>query len=87
MNIAFMWVDPTYDADFLAAVNEAADRFRRIVASEQGALYENSPRYNNYAIYETPLSSIYGENLRALQKLKKRYDPKRVMNLAGGWKL
>jgi FAD/FMN-containing dehydrogenase len=87
MEIFFMWEDPAHDADFLVAINEAADRFRSVVASEQGALYENSPRYSNYAIYDTPLSNFYGDNLPALQMLRKKYDPKGVMNLAGGWKL
>lgn len=87
MNIVFGWVDPAYDADFLAAITETASRIRSLVVSEQGAQYENSPRYNNYAIYDTPLSVIYGDNLPVLEKLKKKYDSQGVMGLAGGWKL
>jgi hypothetical protein len=82
-----MWEDPAYDADFLAALTEAAARFRSAVVKEQGALYENSPRYSNDALYNTPLASIFGENLPVLQVLKKKYDPKGVMDLTGGWKL
>ena len=87
MDIVFGWEDPAYDADYFAAITESAARLRSLVVNEQGALYGNSPRYDNYAIYDTPLSSIYGENLGVLQELKKKYDPKGVMNLAGGWKL
>ena len=86
MNIFFEWENPTYDADYLAAITETATRLRSLVVKEQGALYENSPRYNNYAIYDTPLSELYGENLPVLQRLKKKYDPKRVMDLTGGWR-
>jgi len=87
MNIFFEWENPAYDADYLAAITETAARLRNLVANEQGALYENSPRYENYAVYDTPLASIYGENLPVLQRLKEKYDPKGVMNLADGWKL
>ena len=86
MNILFGWEDAAYDADFLAAITESTARVRSLVVNEQGALYENSPRYDNYAIYTTPLTSIYGDNLPALEKLKEKYDPKGVMNLTGGWK-
>lgn len=86
MNIFFEWENPAYDADYLAAITETATRIRNLVAQEQGALYEDAPRYNNYAIYNSPLASIYGENLPVLQELKKKYDPNRVMDLTGGWK-
>ena len=87
MNILFGWENSTYDADFLAGITESAARLRSLVVEERGALYENSPRYDNYAIYNTPLADIYGENLPVLEKLKNKYDPKGVMNLTGGWKL
>ena len=86
MGISFGWEDPAYDADYLIAITESAARLRSLVANEQGALYENSPRYSNYAIYDTPLTSIYGENLPVLRELKDKYDPKGVMNLTGGWR-
>ena len=86
MNIFFEWENPTYDTDYLDAITQTATRLRDLVAKEQGALYENSPRYDNYAVYNTPLANMHGENLPLLQELKKKYDPKGVMNLAGGWK-
>ena len=86
MNIFFEWENPAYDADYLDAITETAARLRSLVANEQGALYGNSPRYDNYAVYDTPLTNIYGENLSVLRKLKEKYDPKGVMNLTGGWR-
>ena len=86
MNVFFEWENPAHDADYLAAITETATRLRNLVAKEQGSLYENSPRYNNYAVYDTPLASIYGENLPLLRKLKKKYDPEGVMNLTSGWR-
>lgn len=86
MNIFFEWVNPANDADYHDAITETAVRLRNLVVQEQGVLYGDSPRYNNYAIYDTPLASMYGENLPRLRKLKKKYDPEGVMDLAGGWK-
>lgn len=42
--------------------------------------------YPNYAIFDTPLSNIYGSNLPALQALKASVDPTNVMGLAGGFR-
>ena len=86
MSIVFGWENPAYDTDYLAAITETATRLRKLVVQEQGSLYGDAPRYNNYAVYGTSLVSIYRENLPVLQKLKKKYDPNRVMDLAGGWK-
>lgn len=86
MNIFFEWENPAYDGDYLTAITETATRLRNLVGEEQGLMYEKSPRYNNYAVYDTPLDEIYGENLPVLKKLKRKYDPEGVMDLAGGWK-
>ena len=42
--------------------------------------------YGNYAIFDTPLERIFGDNVDALKALKAKYDPEGVMALAGGWK-
>jgi FAD/FMN-containing dehydrogenase len=46
----------------------------------------DAARYPNYAIYDTPLESIYGDNLPRLRSLKAQVDPNNVMGLAGGFK-
>lgn len=73
----FEWENPAYDVDYPAAT---ATCLGSLVVKEQGALYENASGYNNYAPCDTPLTSMYGENLPVLQRLK------RIINLAGGWK-
>ncbi|KAG0693487.1 hypothetical protein DFH29DRAFT_1007238, partial [Suillus ampliporus] len=42
--------------------------------------------YGNYAIFDTPLSNIYGKNVPRLQALQDAVDPTNVMGLAGGFK-
>jgi Berberine and berberine like len=36
-------------------------------------------------LFGTPLEAMYGEHLERLCEIKKNYDPKDVMGLAGGW--
>ena len=43
--------------------------------------------YPNYASENTPLSQLYGKNLPRLRQIRKAWDPKNVMYLAGGFKL
>lgn len=45
-----------------------------------------APVYPNYAIFDTPLTTMYGSNLPGLQSLKASIDPTNVMGLAGGFK-
>lgn len=57
------------------------------VAESEGQNLTNAVLYPNYAIYDTPVYSIYGNNLPVLQAIKAQYDPDNVMSLTGGWKL
>lgn len=56
-------------------------------AMPSNASLDRLPVYPNYAMVGTPLSDIYGDNLRELKRLKARVDPNNVMGLAGGFKL
>ena len=42
--------------------------------------------YPNDALFGTPLEDIYGANVPRLKEIRKRFDPKDVMGLAGGFK-
>ena len=50
---------------------------------------DTASRYANYAgaIYDTPVSRIYGGNLGRLQATKARVDPNNVMGLTGRFKI
>jgi hypothetical protein len=47
---------------------------------------ENAAPYVNYALFGTPLETMYGQHLERLHEIKEEYDPQDVMGLAGGWK-
>jgi hypothetical protein len=56
-------------------------------ALAEGQDIEGAPLYGNYAIYDTPVEKLYGDNLARLRKIKFLVDPLNVMGLAGGWKI
>lgn len=86
-NIYYAWTASLFDDDFHEAARESAARvYSAAVAEGQSGLL-GAPVYPNYAIFDTPLSAIYGSNLPALQSLKATVDPNNIMDLAGGWKL
>ncbi|KAN0114373.1 hypothetical protein V8E52_006869 [Russula decolorans] len=69
-----------------------ADAMRRSAASlveagiQNGQDLKNAAPYVNYALFGTPLKTMYGGHLGRLREIRKKYDPDNVMGLAGGWK-
>jgi hypothetical protein len=43
-------------------------------------------RYSNYAVENTTLSEMYGDNVARLQSIRQAWDPENVMYLTGGFK-
>jgi hypothetical protein len=69
-----------------------ADAMRRSAAAlveagiKDGQDLKNAAPYVNYALFGTPLETMYGEHLERLRGIRKKYDPEYVMGFAGGWK-
>jgi len=55
-------------------------------ALELGQDIETASLYTNYAIFDTPLERMYGDNVQSLRAIKQEVDPNNVMALAGGFK-
>ena len=66
-------------------MHQSAARIRD-VAIEDGQDITNAPLYPNYALFDTPLSDMYGGNVDKLRALRQRVDPHDVMGLAGGFR-
>jgi hypothetical protein len=58
----------------------------RAVALADGQNVSHAAVYVNYALFDTPLEDIYGQNVPRLRKIRAAIDPEDVMGLAGGFK-
>ncbi|KAF9496441.1 FAD-binding domain-containing protein [Pleurotus eryngii] len=87
LNLYFAWGLTVFDSEFHDAIKTSAATIRQLAIAEGQASIVDAPHYGNYALFDTPLSDIYGANLPALQIIKSAIDPTNVMGLAGGWKL
>ena len=69
-------------------VEELKDFSRLIQAKavEEGVSKWDDILYPNYALPDTPLELVYGENVPYLKELAEKYDPKGVMTLTGGFR-
>jgi len=83
----FAWALPTSDSYFLAAIKESTKvLLDTAVAEGQNVSGANQIVYSNYALADTPLETMFGENVDRLKEIKTAYDPQNVMGLSGGFK-
>ncbi|KIJ66311.1 hypothetical protein HYDPIDRAFT_174448 [Hydnomerulius pinastri MD-312] len=80
LKIYYSWVNETSDDTMHNAARQSASTLSALSGVPDAA------RYPNYAIYDTPLENIYGDNLPRLRGLQAKVDPMYVMGLAGGFK-
>ncbi|KAF9810220.1 hypothetical protein IEO21_07062 [Rhodonia placenta] len=85
MNIYYAWDLSLSDTKMGNTMRTSSSHLTEL-AVLGGQDVTDAPLYPNYALYGTPLSRMYGDNLPRLQAIKAQYDPNNVMGLAGGWK-
>jgi hypothetical protein len=84
-SLYFGWTDKSKDKYMY-------DNMRKLSASiiqagiKDGQDLKHAAHDTNYALYGTRLEKMYGGNVERLRKIRKRYDPHRVMDLTGGFK-
>ncbi|KAI9449066.1 FAD-binding domain-containing protein [Lactarius psammicola] len=79
------WSNSSLDKAMTRAIRESADSLRA-AALKDGQDVEHAAVYPNYALFDTPLRDMYGENVPRLRALRRAIDPEDVMGLAGGFK-
>ena len=79
------WTDELVDNVMANAMRTSAATLVE-AGIKDGQDLSNAAPYVNYALFGTPLERMYGDNLGRLREIRKTYDPRDVMLLAGGWK-
>jgi hypothetical protein len=83
--LSFSWSKSSLDETMTSAIRESADSLR-VAALKDGQDVEHAAVYPNYALFDTPLKDMYGNNVPRLHALRQAIDPDNVMGLAGGFR-
>ncbi|KAF8657841.1 hypothetical protein AX16_002157 [Volvariella volvacea WC 439] len=88
-NLYFAWTNPEHDTEMQHTIKESAMRIQRFAVDEGqvSIMGKDATWYPNYALSDTPIERIWGKNLEWMMRVKRRVDPKNIMNLAGGFKV
>ncbi|KAI0260037.1 FAD dependent oxidoreductase [Gloeopeniophorella convolvens] len=84
--IDYIWSNASLDNTMAQSLRESTDTVHAAALAEGQNVADAAP-YINYALFDTPVALLYGENLPRLQAIKKEIDPEDVMGLAGGFKI
>jgi len=84
-NLYFAWTFSEDDATVAAALRESTNTVLAAAIAD-GQDVANAALYGNYALFGTPVESLYGANLQQLKDIRSAVDPNGVMALAGGFK-
>ncbi|KAI0260030.1 FAD-binding domain-containing protein [Gloeopeniophorella convolvens] len=82
----YVWSSASFDKTMAHSLRESTDAVRAAALAEGQNVSDAAP-YINYALFDTPVELLYGENLPRLRAIKKEVDPEDVMGLAGGFKV
>ena len=72
-------------ADFVEEVKNLT-RTIQTKAVELGGSRFDDILYPNYALVDTPLELLYGQNVPRLKEIAAKFDPEKVMSLTGGFR-
>ncbi|KAL0575655.1 hypothetical protein V5O48_006311 [Marasmius crinis-equi] len=87
LNIYWAWGLSLSDDVLHDSVRQSTAHLESVAVAEGQSGVDTTSPYLNYAIYDTSVSRIYGDNLSRLQAIRARVDPTNVMGLAGGFKI
>lgn len=87
LNLYYAWGLEIADDSFHSAIKQSANQITAVALAEGQVGVDTAPIYPNYAIYDTPLNRLYGDNIAKMQSIKAIVDPDNVMGLTGGFKI
>jgi hypothetical protein len=84
--LGFTWTNSSIDYGVIASsMRKEAARIHEVALAD-GQNVSHAAIYVNYALFDTPLEDIYGQNVPRLREIRAAIDPEDVMGLAGGFK-
>ncbi|KAI9449101.1 FAD-binding domain-containing protein [Lactarius psammicola] len=83
--ISTTWTDASIDGVIAPALRKESAAIHAVALAD-GQNVSHAAVYVNYALFDTPLKDIYGQNVPRLRKIRAAIDPEDVMGLAGGFK-
>ncbi|KAI0260039.1 FAD-binding domain-containing protein [Gloeopeniophorella convolvens] len=84
VNLAYS--NSALDDIMAGALREYSDSIQAAAVAD-GQNVSSAAPYINYALFDTPLDILYGDNLPRLRTIRELVDPEDVMGLAGGFKI
>ena len=84
--INFKWADATFDQYWYDAIKNVTEELKG-EGWRQGVSWPTTPQYYNLSLDETHVGKIYQGNLKELEGIRAKYDPNRVMDRTGGFRI
>ena len=84
--INFKWEGEEHDSFWLSAIEKMTFALR-ILALEQGCTTFDAAEYYNLSLDNVTASDIYRGNMARLLELRQKYDPAKVMDRTGGFRI
>jgi len=79
------WTNASIDGIVASAMRKESAAIHAVALAD-GQNVSHAAVYVNYALFDTPLKDIYGQNAPRLRNIRAAIDPEDVMGLAGGLK-
>jgi len=79
------WTNASIDGIVASALRKESATIHAVALAD-GQNVSHAAVYVNYALFDTPLEDIYGQNVPRLRKIRAAIDPDDVMGLTGGFK-
>jgi hypothetical protein len=83
--VQYTWSNASIDHTIAHAMRQQSDALHNAALAD-GQNVSHASVYVNYAMFDTPLKDMYGENVPRLRGIRAEVDPEGVMELAGGFK-
>ena len=83
--LGFTWTNSSIDGIIASSMRKEAARIHDVALAD-GQNVSHAAVYVNYALFDTPLEDIYGQNVARLRDIRAAIDPEDVMGLTWGFK-